>query len=334
MTPKPPRLLSSDGHGFIMRSIDCPTCGPGAPKREVGFRGGRYHRYGLGVETRIVECCRCGLLFPDPFPFPENAQELYGDPEKYFGRDPEVKVEKYRGLIRSLCGTEEPSRMSLLDVGSGRGELLAAARREGLGRVVGLELSEAMIRFAREHYDVEVRPLLLEDFAASTGERFDIVVLNAVLEHVYDPDSMVRAARALLTDQGLLFIDVPNERHLLAAVAGEVNRILGRPAVLVLAPTFPPFHVFGFSPGSLRSLLSKHGLEVVHLRVRSGVHVPRRGGWKDRLASTIGSTIHRVGNQIGRGHNMQAWARPNTAATSGERPPIGVPSRDEARPQS
>lgn len=310
--PEAPRLVSKDGHTFEMRPIHCPTCGPHAGETELGLRGGAHHRYELGVETRIVRCQRCGLMYPNPFPFPTDPQELYGDPAKYFEQhDSSAKVEASRKLIRGFCDHIGKRDASLLDVGSGRGEMLGGARAEGLERVVGLELSLAMVEAAKKAYDVDVQPLLLEDFAAQAEETFDIIVLNAVIEHVYDPDSMIAACKKLIAPGGVLYLDVPNEDHLLADVAGAVNRVLGRPGVFKLAPTFPPYHVFGFSPGSLTMLLAKHGFVVDRLEVRSGVHVPSSGGVKDRLVSLAGTAVNVVANRVGRGHNMFVWARPS-----------------------
>lgn len=45
----------------------------------------------MGVETRIVRCGRCALIFPDLFPFPVDAQRLYGDPDKYFAHHDETE---------------------------------------------------------------------------------------------------------------------------------------------------------------------------------------------------------------------------------------------------
>ncbi len=312
MSDAAPRLVSKDGHAFEMRPIHCPTCGPHAGEKELGLRGGRHHRYELGVETRIVRCARCGLMYPNPFPYPVDPQELYGDPSKYFElHDSAAKVQTARRLIRGFCERIGRRDASLLDVGSGRGEMLGGARAEGLSRVVGLELSTAMVEAAKEAYDVEVRPMLLEDFAASTEERFDIIVLNAVIEHVYDPNSMIAACAQLIAPGGVLYLDVPNEDHLLADVAGAVNRVLNRPGVFKLAPTFPPYHVFGFSPGSLTMLLEKHGFGIEQLDVRSATKVHSSGGAKDKLVSLAGTAVNVIANRIGRAHNMFVWARPS-----------------------
>ena len=300
----------NDGNAFEMREINCPTCGPEVGQQFVGIRGGTSHRFGKGVECRIVRCERCGLYFPNPFPFPVDAQRLYGDPDKYFvSHDMDKKIGQFRQLIRGFIKSMGRKDLSILDVGSGRGELLAAAKAEGVPRMVGLELSSSMIEYAKEKFGIEVFGEFIEDFAAHSGEKFDVVVLNAVLEHVYNPDSMIAACADLLSTNGMLYIDIPNEEHLLARVGGLVNRILNRPDVFVLSPTFTPYHVFGFSKKSLRALLSKHGFKIEKIHVHARVKSRSTGGVGGGIVAAVELSLHFIANLIGMASNMYVWAR-------------------------
>lgn len=306
------RVIRSDkeGNAFEMREIDCPTCGLEFGKQYVGIRGGSTHRFGKGVECRIVCCERCGLYFPNPFPFPIDAQRLYGDPDKYFvSHDMDKKIANFRHLIRGFVKTMGRKDLSILDVGSGRGELLAAAKAEGISRIVGLELSSSMIEYAKERFGVEVVGEVIEDFAAHTSEKFDVIVLNAVLEHVYNPDSMIAACADLLTPDGMLYIDIPNEEHLLARVGGLINRIRNRSDIFILSPTFPPYHVFGFSKRSLRALLSKHGFKIDRIRVHAKVKSRSTGGLRGQTIAAVEASLHFIANLIGMASNMYVWAR-------------------------
>lgn len=49
--------------------------------------------------------------------------------------------------------------------------------------------------------------------AIPSGERFDCVVFNDVLEHIEDPWTALRATRELLTPDGAVVASVPNVRH-------------------------------------------------------------------------------------------------------------------------
>ena len=302
-------LTDSQGNQFEMRAWHCPTCKESA-ERFVGLRGGKYHRYNQGVVTRIVQCESCGLLYGNPFPYPRDAQRLYGDPEKYFENHSDVaKLSGNQAIAKELIRRLGKSNISLLDVGSGRGEMVEAARREGAD-AVGLEFSAAMIRSARERYGIALVAASIEDYAAGASARvFDAVVLNAVLEHVYDPDSMVASLRKLTRVGSVVYIDVPNEPHLRSRVGNAANRILGSAGVYNLAPTFSPYHVYGFNPGALEVLLKKHGFEIISIDIFANPVLRSNKSAKDRLLAFVGTQVNRLANATGTASNMLVWAR-------------------------
>ena len=255
-------VTDPEGRRYELRPHDCPICGPGE-KRALGIRGGRFHRYGLGIESPIVQCRTCGLLFPDPFPHALDVQTMYGDPDKYFEHHGglEAKAESHRATIREIKQRSGKAAPSILDIGSGRGELLRAAAREGITDAVGLEVSQAMIANAGAH-GLTVLAETAEVYANTVGRHFDAVVLAAVAKHVEDPDALIAAVARLTGPGAVLLIDVPREPNIVTVAGKVVARFRRSKGVLNLSPTFSPFHVYGFNPKSLRALLSKHGFDL------------------------------------------------------------------------
>jgi len=306
----PDIVVDPDGRRYELRAATCPTCGPAA-KQTIGIRGGRYHRYGLGLESTIVRCRRCTLLFPDPFPHPLDVQEMYGDPEKYFALhdDFETKSQAHRELIREIKCRTGKADPAILDVGSGRGTTLRAAMLEGVHTAIGLELSRAMIEFAGEH-GLSVLHKTAEQFAkeAEPGT-FDAVVLSAVLEHVEDPSTLLAAVARVAAPGAIVMVEVPREPNLLTCLASWGNRIRGNRGVVNLSPTFPPYHVYGFNPTALSRLLLRHGFTLEQLVVRCSPRVPHDGTLRDRARALAGSVAIRVGNATGTAPNMMGWAR-------------------------
>jgi SAM-dependent methyltransferase len=299
------------GHRFRLEPIDCPTCGP-ATRKKVGLRGGLHHRYGLGIVSTVFRCQRCSLLFPSPFPFPESPHSLYSDPESYFAETPQqqqARIVEFGALVREIIARSLADRPSLLDVGSGRGDLLHAARLEGLTDTTGLEFAPAMVEYARDHHGIDLVQTTLEDYASTNSRTFDAVTLNAIIEHVYDPDAFIERVAKLLTPGGVLHIDTPRDPNLLTWVGNAQSRLLRRERIFNLSPTWPPYHVFGFSPRSLRILLEKHGISVESVRVHSTPTIPNRGGTIDRARSFVGAQILRVANATATASNMFVWAR-------------------------
>ena len=101
----------------------------------------------------------------------------------------------------------------------------------------------------------------------SLDETYDVVLLAAILEHLYDPMETLRRVRNALRPGGLLFVDVPNEASLTMRIGNIYMRARGRNWAINLSPTFPPFHVVGFSPASLRKALNSVGFDIHSLEV-------------------------------------------------------------------
>ncbi|CAA6604945.1 conserved hypothetical protein [Rhodospirillaceae bacterium LM-1] len=165
-----------------------------------------------------------------------------------------MRYEDILDIAESFFGTL--SGKSLFDVGCGFGELLKYAKRRGL-ECGGIEVSQEAIDctlglgFKVSLSDIET------DFSELGGKRYDIVCALNVLEHLRNPTAMLRAIRAnLLTPNGLLVIDVPNEFNLFqnAAVA-EHN--------LNQWWIAPPAHLNYFSADSLKSVVQGCGYRVV-----------------------------------------------------------------------
>ncbi|MBX3205814.1 MAG: class I SAM-dependent methyltransferase [Labilithrix sp.] len=298
------------GHRFRLAPIACPICKT-RDFRSLGMRGGRYQRHGLGIPLEIVQCRQCALLWPDPFPYPLDPSGLYGDPSKYFVHEDEAaKLKACRDVvIRPALRHLGKPRPSLLDVGSGRAELLRAAVAEGLDDVTGLELAQATIEDARERLGIRLIGKTIEEFAVDATRTFDLVTFSAVLEHVHDPDAAIAAARRLTHSGSMLYLDVPHEPNLLTTLVGIANRVRRSRGVINLAPTFEPFHVFGFNERALKKLLGKHGFEIVSIWIYSEMDLPivksLRGG---ALKLGVRAFAH-VANRTGTAANMYVWAR-------------------------
>ncbi len=193
----------------------------------------------------------------------------------------------------------------VLDVGSGRGEFLVAATKVGLTSV-GLELSDAMVEDARATYGVTVLNETAEEHATKS-QSYDAFVLNAVIEHVMDPDALIKHIRKMARPGALLYIDCPNEPNLLTQAGDIISRIRRSPKVLNLAPTFPPYHVWGFNLGALKVLLDKYEFQIDSHRIYASPKVPSNGGL-DTFKSLIATQVNRIANLTGRAHNLYLWS--------------------------
>ena len=98
---------------------------------------------------------------------------------------------------------------SVLDVGCGGGILSEYLALAG-AKVTGIDANEDLIEVARLHataadLDIRYECVGIEDLAAGTEDRFDIITCMELLEHVPDPKQMVDECARRLSATGDIF---------------------------------------------------------------------------------------------------------------------------------
>jgi len=155
-------------------------------------------------------------------------------------------------LIAGIIAPHLPSSgVRILDVGCASGRLLANLRDVGFPNVTGLDPSPACAAAAGRLYGIDVRTMTLGEIAG-TGERFEVVIMVGVLEHLRDLDDAFEHLHSLLAPGGLLYVEVPD----VTAFADWPN-----------APyqDFSTEHINFFSPVSLDNLMRARGFRRVFL---------------------------------------------------------------------
>jgi 2-polyprenyl-3-methyl-5-hydroxy-6-metoxy-1,4-benzoquinol methylase len=186
----------------------------------------------------------------------EGSYEVsYSDAEKsYFGNKVAQKLLAATQYIKLPTG----GLPTFLDVGAGEGWSLAHFHDLGW-ECVGLDFSS----FGCSQQNPQVLQHLtagdiygsLSDLA-SAGRRFDLILLDNVLEHVLDPFGLLTKLRELLEPQGVLIVDVPNDFSVLQEHLLEKGYIDNR--FWVVAPD----HISYFGPESLAALVRAAGWKV------------------------------------------------------------------------
>ncbi len=101
----------------------------------------------------------------------------------------------------------------VLDLGCGVGRLGEALRRRQPAEVVGVELDPAAAALARERLDRVVGGDIEQVEPGFSPGSFDAIVCGDILEHLRDPDRLLRRARSWLAADGRLIASIPNARH-------------------------------------------------------------------------------------------------------------------------
>lgn len=127
----------------------------------------------------------------------------------------------------------------LLDVGCGDGQLLETAMEEGW-ETLGIDLSPAAIGLCQQ---LDLRAERTDFFDNCLDEqRFDVIVMSELLEHVPSPLRFLKRAEELLEDQGILYLTTPNFGSLSRRLLGESWSIIH------------PEHIGYFERSTLRAM--------------------------------------------------------------------------------
>lgn len=285
----------------------CPICDL-EPTKFVGRRGGSAHRANLGVECAIWRCGTCGLVFPNPMPVPTRGvnQHYALDADDYFQHHDIEEKERQTHDMLARAEQLTGGKGRLLDVGAGRGETLRVATQQGWS-AIGIEPSASFAEYAARHSGAKIRRETLEECAFDDNS-FDVVILSGVLEHLYNPDETMREIARILRPGGALYLDVPNEAGLYFRVGNLYQRMRGRDWSVNLAPTFEPFHVFGFNARALRKLLAKHGFTINYWLVYGGRSLlPRRSGLVGYFEQQASRVFTALSNWGGLGTYIETW---------------------------
>jgi SAM-dependent methyltransferase len=166
-----------------------------------------------------------------------------------------TRIMRRGGARRPLPGTR------VLDVGTGHGWFLDAVREAG-AEGVGVEPDEGVAAVPRGR-GLQVLTGYFPD-VVDPDERFGVIAFNDVLEHLPDPRAVLAACHALLDDDGLLSINIPNASGLAYRTAQLLKRAgFGGPYERLWQTGLPSPHLHYFTPGGLQALLSQSGFRLV-----------------------------------------------------------------------
>lgn len=154
---------------------------------------------------------------------------------------------------------------TVLDIGCGGGILAESMARKGAD-VTGIDLSEKALKVADLHSlesGVRVRYELVaaEDLAAHEAGRYDVVTCMEMLEHVPDPEAIVRACAALAKPGGKVFFSTIN-RNLKAYLFA----VVGAEYVLRMLPKGTHDYAKFITPAELAQYCRNAGLDVEVLK--------------------------------------------------------------------
>lgn len=245
--------------GIEVEQTRCAICG-GAPGQIVAS-GCDYEYFTSRDRFSFVECRDCGHVFLNPRPTTRMAAAIY--PGHYYTvsgahRSASLSVLgriKDRVLLRRLRQVLPalPNNGRVLEVGAGDGSLLMAlrsVRRDLSLYALDLRFGPDRASVLRSH-GIECIEGLLED--AALPRDCDLVIMNQLIEHLWDLDRGMRKIATAVKPGGRLSIATPN-------LEGYDRRWFGRST---WGGYHFPRHLNLFTRASLSTFLERVGFQAV-----------------------------------------------------------------------
>lgn len=203
----------------------------------------------------IRRCNQCGLAFEYPIPFgsSEECPSNFSPDEVHVRPETLQEWVGFARLFLSRVGTkEELQGKKLLDIGCGCGELLVAARENGM-QAYGVEINP----YRRS-------PLLEKGFTVVAsleelkGQKFDVITASHVLEHIPDLNGLLQEIQIYMHPQTQIGIAVPNLESFFAKTLKSHWNALG-----------VGLHRWQFNSKTITDVLNRSGYSIKRIKVEA-----------------------------------------------------------------
>lgn len=170
----------------------------------------------------------------------------------------------------------------MLDVGCGMGFFLKEAKDRGWKQTLGVEVSHLALDYANRNLGLEVSEGDLRDINFPANY-FDVATAWNVIDQLQDPVGTLQEMYRVIKRNGLIALRVSNLTFHLAV--HRLSNLLEKFfRIRVTFPTRGCFHIYAFSPSSIRLTLQRIG--YVNVKVYNS---PIEGGVpaRNRLERTV-----------------------------------------------
>ena len=240
--------------------VSCAFCGE---NNSTLFADGFDYQYWTSKQKwQFVQCSQCGHVYLNPRPSPDESDKIY--PSNYYtleGRHTKSQstlIAKFKEYViwKRLAYFDDlfSSGANIIEIGSGDCSLLIQIKNKYPNcQVTGIDLSfsdnvkrtceEVNIRLFEEPIERSILP----------DNSFDLVIMNQVIEHLWQPSQVIDNIVRMLKKGGHLSIETPN-------LSGYDQKLFARSH---WGGYYFPRHLQLFGHTSLKNILENRGMSVL-----------------------------------------------------------------------
>jgi 2-polyprenyl-3-methyl-5-hydroxy-6-metoxy-1,4-benzoquinol methylase len=210
---------------------------------------------------RHLRCKNCNMVYVSPRLKNSIVDLLYN--EKPYTEFYKIKLIPSIDYRRNVLAVNKYSQIAryfskpgkVLDIGSGLGEVLSVFQ-EKKWDCLGIEFNGFAADYSRKTFGLNIINKNIHDFGLS--EKYDVIMLWGVLEHLYEPLKILNKVHELLKEDGILLLEVPSADSVLVRY---YERTLKRVDRIIEGDR----HIMLFSLQSLIEMTGKTGFTPVEI---------------------------------------------------------------------
>jgi len=246
-----------------MTASACPACRAKGASIFVAEPRDLEYFSARNVPAMVMRCDTCRSLFQDPWPSAAEVRQLYGSDYQNYGSTSVPLLARLDALYQRRQGAAFLARygghVSVLDFGCGQGGFLRALAALGCTGLAGFDF----VLYEELHDTPSTRFYDDVDAILESDQRFDVIRMRHVVEHLTDLDGTMGKLARLLAPGGRIIGETPNAAHYTSTLMGKY-----------WGPIHFPYHTVVFSVRGFEQAAQRWGLELVET---SGALLPT--GW-------------------------------------------------------
>jgi ubiquinone/menaquinone biosynthesis C-methylase UbiE len=206
---------------------------------------------------KLLKCRDCGLVYINPRPAMKEISKYYDS--NYYSSKDIIRVFAERLFLHFFVNIKKGMVLkfkkagNILDIGCGDGGFLSVFSLDKNWKAYGVEPNPSGYALSREKLGEAVFNKELSD-CNFPDAYFDVITMWHVLEHIYEPNSLLSEINRVLDNRGVFIVGIPNINGMGFKLAKENWFHLDAPR-----------HLYHYDPRTVTKILIKNGFEVLKI---------------------------------------------------------------------
>lgn len=215
--------------------------------KSFNFASTEIDTYETEIKPDLYFCKKCEIIFSEfvDRKFEDNYKDVL---DKLYIEQIENKKKYFKNIINKLSNIIS-NQDDVIEIGSYYGAF-GSQIKENVKSYTGLELSTHASKYSRDNFNLNIENKSIFTFFENSSKKFDIIFMFDVIEHLDDPDKVIKLCSNNLKENGKIIISTMNMDSIFAKITRSYY------------PWIIPMHKFYFTDHSIKKFLNRNNLTL------------------------------------------------------------------------